>query len=156
MYSLKDFWRLEEKPKVSLLENYIFEARINGGLSFSQLTEQQQSAVSLETIFKASALSGIKLPTTELLVGVVEQEFSKYLLSFGFKNLNEQELNTALQINMPNNFSLPSGISIEPIEPFGDAVSVSYLGKVLLNYQVLRTMVDRKLKNFIDGNGYNY
>lgn len=129
---------------------------MSGGLSFSQLTEKQRLSVSLETIFKASVLSGIKLPTNEHLISFIEQEFSKYILTFGFKNLNDRELNAAFQINMPKYFSLPSGINLDDVEPFGDTISVSYLGKVLMNYQVIRSMVDRKLKNFIDGNGYNY
>lgn len=134
----------------------IFDARISEALSFYQLTSVEQQAVSFEFIFKASAISGIKLPTNEHLINITESELSKYILSFGFKELNEQEFGVALQINLPKYFSYPSGINLSEIEPFGDVLSVSYLGKILLNYQVIRNMVDRKLKNFIDGNGYNY
>jgi len=132
----------------------VLDARASGELSFSQIDEEKQKGIAFILIFKISVISGLKIPENQSFLDELAKQIVKYLTKFGFKNLTESEMELALQINIPSRFSYPIGFSMEIVEPFGDAVNVSYLGKVLNNYMGLRWLVDRRLQNFIDGVGF--
>lgn len=137
------------------MERMIFDARCIG-LSFSQLGSEQQSDVCSELIVKTATSTGLKLPTNETFCLVLEKQLIQYINDCGFSNFTAEEFDLSLLFNLENDIPLPSGIDIEKISPFGDAVSVSFISRLLKNYLIVRKMIDRKLQNFIDGIGYNY
>lgn len=132
----------------------VLDARTSGELSFSQLEEDKQHTAAFMLILRISVISGLKVPENQIFIDELASQVSKYLTKFNFKNLTESEMELALQINIPVRFSYPSGFSMEIIEPFGDAVNVTFLGKVLNNYMGLRHLVERRLQNFINGIGF--
>ena len=151
---MKDF--LVTKPKVSKVDSLVLEARVDGNLSFSQLGDNMQKSVIRQLILRASAISGLPVSGSQFILDALEDQLCKYLLKFNFENLNESEMELAFQMNQLNNVYVGNLIEIDKVEPFGSFVSVAYMAKVLGNYRILRNAIDRKLKNFIDGNGYNY
>lgn len=148
----------EDKPaRIGRIETLVLEARADDSyFSFSQLDSDKQHILASQLVFKAAAISGLSLSQNEYFCDELEKQIVKFFNQFGFSNLNEKEFELALQINLARRFTMPSGIELDNIEPFGAFVNVAYLAKVLDNYMVIRNMIDRKLKNFIDGNGYNY
>lgn len=154
---LKDFLESESRPKVSFVELQILGARTaDGAISLNQMSEDHLKSVACLFVFRAAAISGLNLPDNTFFVEEIEAQVLKFLLKFGYKNLNEKELELALQLNLPVYYQLPSGVDIQFIEATGSFVNVNFLGNVLKNYMTIRNVIDRRLKNYIDGIGYNY
>lgn len=97
----------------------------------------------------ACSVSGMELPVDTEIAESLKRLLLNFFLDFGYKLLNEDEFNLAFKLNShPVDF----GEDVPPqVANFGSFISVSYCGKVLSNYMILRIAFDRKLQNVIDG-----
>lgn len=102
-------------------------------------------------MLRGAAISGCAVPGTEFFAEIIADELTELILNFGYGDLTYDELLLALRINAKGGYKHPSGVELEHIAFFGNCFSIDYYSKVLSNYMMIRTYVDRKLKNFIDG-----
>jgi len=71
--------------------------------------------------------------------------------NFGYSELTEEELLLALRLNCITGVKYPSGLEIEKIPFTGATFNVFFISNVLENYMKIRTILDRKFQNKIDG-----
>lgn len=101
-------------------------------------------------LHNACAISGLGLPTNLKIAESLKGCLYNFLLDFGYKVLNEEELVLAFSMNSVQQ-KLTDGTVIPPVENFGEFISVLYCSRVLSNYMIQRLIFDRKMQNVIDG-----
>lgn len=104
-----------------------------------------------EVLFKITAITGIGLPNTDLLIKFLKEQIIDFLLEFGYEDLTIEEISLAFMINAENNLQTPSGIELQYIENFGKYINVYHFSKIVHNYMAIRNLLDRKIQNQIDG-----
>ena len=68
-----------------------------------------------------------------------------------FNSISLEEMVLAFRINSQCDWKYSSGEDVETIEIFGNHISVHYIAKVLSNYVLLRSGVEKEIGNIIDG-----
>jgi len=102
-------------------------------------------------MLRGAAVSGCVVPGTEFFAEIIAEELTAFILEFGYKDLTYDEIILALRINSKGGYKYPTGVDLEPVVFFGNCFNVDYFSKILSNYMVIRTLLDRKLQNVIDG-----
>lgn len=102
-------------------------------------------------ILNAAAITGCGLPQTEFFADILTEQVKVFLVEYGYEALTCEEVRFALFINEKRNVRLMSGVELVYVDFTGNHFNVSYLSKILHNYSILRTYLDRKFQNFIDG-----
>lgn len=148
IYSLKEIPSIE--IKLSDFENKIIEARLQG-VSFCQIDDSKIKWHIDQIMLRGAAICGCALPNTEFFADIIGEELLDFILNYGYKELTYQEVLLALRFNAKGGFGLPTGLELEIISFFGNCFNIDYISKVLTNYGKIRTLLDRKLQNVIDG-----
>ncbi len=104
-----------------------------------------------KVLSRVVAITGGKLPENENERLTLTIELIEFLIEFGYKLLNEDEIILGFQLNAAGDIKSSDGTPIPEIKLFGEYLNVHYFAKVLSNYMILRIQFDRKLQNFIDG-----
>ena len=146
--SLTDF--CPTKTKQSEIDKKIILARCTG-IPIYDIQENEVDASICKLMVQISCISGIGLPENESYWLVFVSELRSYLMEYGFESYTDDEIILAFQLNCGTVMRNAAGDFIEPIQLFGECISVDYVIKVLSNYRQLRNLLDRKLQNFIDG-----
>lgn len=126
------------------------EAR-NNGLSFCELNELESRVAIDQIMFRGAAIVGCSLPQTEMFAKFIAEEISDFILKFGYGELTEAEFLLAMQINAFGMIKNSLGNDIESVQFSGNNINVSFLAKVLSNYFVIRTGLETKIKNQLEG-----
>jgi len=124
-------------PNLGLDEKKIFDARMIG-CSVSDMNDSEVRAATTGVIFKISVICGCQVPTNELHIDALEQEFIIFLKEFGYSYLTVEEILTAFRMNA--NFRLD-----DKIETYGALFNIDYAAKVLKQYVNKRSLLDHKL-----------
>jgi hypothetical protein len=146
-YLLKD---LVGTTNLTKPEQKIIESRFVG-YSFSQLDEDDGKLAVDQIMLRVAAICGCALPNTEFFAKFIAEEITKFILDFGYSDLTLEEILLAFRFNARGGLKYPNGATIDPVFFTGCCVNVDYIAKVLANYMALRTQLDRKLQNKIDG-----
>lgn len=151
-YSLTDILDTLRKHKNSIdllpVERQILECRVEG----VSLCEMDQSELLLATdaiLISGGAITGCALPNTEFFAEKIGDEIRIFVCDFGYSELTLSEILLSMRINSANT-TFP-GCEITPVPFTGHCFNTTFLAKVLANYKEIRTMLDRKLQNLIDG-----
>lgn len=128
----------------------IFEARENG-LSFCELDETDMRYAIDQIMFKGAAIFGCALPNTEMFAKYISDEIRDYILEFGYGELTVSEIILAFKMNIGSEIKNPLGDNLKCVEFYGNSINVSFIGKVLSNYMIIRNNLDTRIKNQIDG-----
>lgn len=146
---LKDIWHGLKRRNDN--EEKIYEAR-STGKSFCDLSELDRRIATDKIMFHGAAASGCILPQTEMFAQVIAEEITTFILDFGYADYTLEEFLLALRINVTaGRIRNPMGEDLEQVQFSGTCINLMYLSKVFNNYRVLRTNLDSKLKNLIDG-----
>lgn len=147
-YSLEELPQ-ENLSKLGWVEKKIISARTSPDLSLGQMEAEERKALVENLVGQASAIVGCKLPQTDFFLSIIVSEIDTFLVEYGYADLNIEEVLLAIRINERGDF--PKSFDYERIPFFGQQMNVSFLAKVLGNYTTMRSILDRKLQNFIDG-----
>jgi hypothetical protein len=120
-------------------EKKIYDSRMIG-ISVQDMNESEVRAATTGIIFKISVICGCQVPTNELHIDALEQEFMVFLKEYGYDYLTVEEIITAFRMNA--NFRLP-----EKIETYGALFNIDYASKVLKQYSTKRYQLDNKLSD---------
>lgn len=120
------------------------------GKSISQLNENDLTYTSDQIIVRGAAICGCDMPQTDFFASVLSKEIINFIFEFGYENLTLEEIVLAMKINANNDLKNPLGEDLAQIDFVGRFVYVGFLAKVLKNYMILRTNLDRKFQNQID------
>lgn len=104
-----------------------------------------------QIMIRSVALYGCSLPQSDFLAQFISEETRKFILEFGYPELTLEEILLALMINTKSDIKYPSGNELQPVSFSGVYFNVNFLSKVLDNYSSLRTVLERKIQNHIDG-----
>lgn len=147
-------YRISEVPKEKLRmtgwEQKILDARISKNALIQFPTEELMERFNY-LLNSISAISGMPLPKNDVMGVIVKTELITFLLDFGYKLLNEDEILLAFRLNAQGMCRFGDGTFMPVIEPIGEGMNVLYVAKILSNYMILRNNFDSKLKNIIDG-----
>jgi hypothetical protein len=132
------------------VEEKILDARLVG-VSFSQLNSDQLRSATDQIMLKGAAISGCPTPLTEGFAEIIANELIIFINDYGYSNLTLKEILTAMRLNAAGGWKWPGGDVIERIEFSGACFNVTFISKVLYPYLVLRTTMDRKFQNKLDG-----
>ncbi len=130
-----------EGIKLTREEKLIAEARGNGP-SFEDLPVSAREVLVDEIMLRIASICGCSLPNTEFFAKYIADEISIFILKFGYGNLAGEEIFLAFRINC---------VRLEPVHFTGNCVNVDHISKVLAYYFDLRNLLDKKIKNKIDG-----
>ena len=131
-------------------EQRIIKSRLTG-FSFSQLDGKDKKISADKIMLNGAAISGCHLPATDFFASIIAEELIIFITDFGYGNLTEEEILLAFRFNSKGNLKLPSGINVEEVPFVGNCFNIDYMAKILYNYMILRTHIDRKIENHIDG-----
>lgn len=131
-------------------ETKILVARQEGE-SFCELSDLEKRVAVDQIMFRGAAICGCALPQTEVFAKFIAEEFTEYILRFGYEELTLEEILLALRINSYGRIINPAGEDLEQVPFTGNCMNVVYIAKVLKNYKVLRVNLDRRFENMIDG-----
>lgn len=137
-------------PKLANIEKEIIEARLVGE-SFSEMTDSDKRYATDQIIITCSAIYGCGMPLTEGFAEVISRETLTLIEKFGYSELTLAEVLLAMQINTVGNVKYPSGVEVEKTKFSGSCFNTNFLSGVLSAYMSLRTILDRKFQNHIDG-----
>lgn len=148
IYLLTDAPR--EKLRLTPPEEKILNTRLTKNSIIQFPTEELQDKMD-EILKVISAISGLPLPTNDGMGTVLKTELITFLMDFGYKLLNEDEIALAFRLNISSTVRFSDGTYMPVIEPVGNFLNVLYCAKVLSNYLIIRNMLDRKAQNVIEG-----
>lgn len=135
--------------KLNRKELQIIEARDNGAIS---QYEKENLRNEIDTMIpRFSAISGCNLPNTSFFSWFVTDEIMIFLRDFGYSDYSLQEVLLAFRFNSEGGNKYPNGEEVEQIRFTGSCINVDYLSKIMLNYKQMRDLLDKKIKNKIDG-----
>lgn len=139
----------KEKMRLKYWELQILDARISKNAIIQLQTEELQDRFA-ELLPQIAAITGMALPEGKF--GIVTQtEIITFLLDFGYKLLNEDEILLAFRLNAQGEARFGDGSFMEPIEPIGKYLNAFYCGRVLSRYMILRNNFDSQLRNIMSG-----
>lgn len=102
-------------------------------------------------MLKGAAISGCPTPLTEGFAQIIANELIVFINEYGYGNLTLQEVLTAMRLNAAGHWKWPSGDTVERIEFSGTCFNVTFISKVLYPYFAIRSNMDRKFQNKLDG-----
>jgi hypothetical protein len=132
------------------LDKTICVARLSGE-SFCYLEGNNLRVATDKIIIKGAAIAGCPMPQTEGFAEILSEEVVIFINDFGYSELTLEEILLAFRINAKGNIKLVSGNELDQVDFVGSNFNITFMGKILNNYLVLRRCVDRKLQNMIDG-----
>lgn len=118
----------------------IIEARTSA-IPLKDLSEDEFDASITGIIFNISVICGCQLPTHNVHVNALEKEFLIFLRDNGYSDFTSNEILLAFRMNA--NFLLPN-----KIEVYGAIFNIDFAGKVLRQYDLVRSQVDAKVGDF--------
>jgi hypothetical protein len=116
-----------------------------------QLNEDQLRLSTDQIMLKGAAISGCPTPLTEGFAEIIATQLVVFIKEYGYGNLTLQEILTAMMLNAAGNWKWPGGDVIERIEFSGTCFNVTFISKVLYPYMSIRSTMDSKFKNKLDG-----
>jgi hypothetical protein len=141
---------MKELKKKNKFDELISNAR-NSGLSFSEMNELETRVAIDQIMFKGAAICGCPLPQTELFAKYIAEEIKNYILDFGYSELTLDEIVLAFRINIGHRIKNSLGDDLICVDFYGHAINVSFIGKVLANYLVIRKSLDSRILTLLDG-----
>lgn len=137
-------------PRLTELERKIASSRITG-ISVCEMDDKESRLSADRIMFNCAALFGCPLPQTEGFAEILSKELFLFLNEFGYKELTLEEIMLAMRMNARGNLRYPSGMEVEQVQFHGNCFHVDFVSKMLSYYMTMRSNLDTKLKNFIDG-----
>lgn len=128
----------------------VLDARLEGKSFF----EQNNNEILLSTdqvILRCSAIFGCDLPHTDHFANILSEQIISFIMKFGYSELTVNEVILAMEINLPQCFTLGINYDIEQVLFSGRTVNVNFLAAILKNYKIVRHYFDRKIQNHLDG-----
>jgi len=104
-----------------------------------------------ETLYRISKISGVDVKSDEIDFELLKEELIIYLKNFGYLNYTVEEILLAVRLNSTPQYFQKNVLDVEKIKCSVKYLNVSYLSEVLANYSQLRVLVEKKVKNIIDG-----
>jgi len=104
-----------------------------------------------QIMFRGAAVCGCPLPQTELFAKFIAEEIESYLMGFGYKELTLQEVVLAFKMNIGHKIKNSLGEDLSCVEFYGNTINVSFIGKILSNYMVIRKGLEARIINQIEG-----
>lgn len=132
------------------VEAKIIKARQEGP-SFCEISSEEVRVQIDQIMLRGAAIYGCALPQTEFFAEFIAKELEAMITQFGYGELTVAEILLALRLNCINNTKYPSGVDAEKILFTGHSFNVNFIVSVLEKYMTLRTLLDRKIQNLIDG-----
>lgn len=102
-------------------------------------------------MFHACSIGGCGLPQTEAFAAYIAEDIEKFITTFGFEKLTEEEFLFALLLNSYGKIKNPCGDDLDDVQFVGNCINVKYLGQIFKNYKVLRDNLDNRLRNLLKG-----
>lgn len=137
-------------PGLTKVEKLIAKNRMKGK-SFVETEGNDRRVFCDQIIVRTAADTGCGLPNTDFYANVVCEEIEGLFIDLGYEELTLAEVILGLRLNMATGLRFPSGAEVEIVPFNGSNFNVGFLAKVLQNYMSLRTCLDRKLQNHLDG-----
>lgn len=119
------------------------------GVSFWEIPDNELAHLTDQIIITIAAISGIQLPETELLATRISKEMLK-LIAEKYSDYTAEEILTAIRFNNEYVLKNPAGEDIVRVDP-PSRICVSFLSRLLYNYNILRTLTDRMIENKVSG-----
>lgn len=141
---------MEQCPGLTKVEKLISRNRLKGK-SFIETEGNDRRVFCDQVIVRTAADTGCSLPNTDYFAGIICEELEGLFIDLGYEELTLYEVILALRLNMATGLKFPSGAEVELVAFAGQNFNVGFVSKVLQNYMSLRTCLDRKLQNFLDG-----
>lgn len=138
---------MKKKNKFDLL---ISDAR-SEGLSFCEMSSSEMRYAIDQIMFRGAAVCGCPLPQTELFAKFIAEEIESYILNFGFNELTLNEVVLAFKMNIGHKIKNSLGEDLTCVEFYGNTINVSFIGKVLSNYMVIRKGIEARIINQLEG-----
>lgn len=108
------------------------------GVSFKEMTENEQSIAIVSSVFNISVISGCELPTDKLHKAALNNEMKKFMKeNESFYNLTHDEILAAFRFNAAGKFD-------EKVKHWQGLFNLEYLGNVLLKWVEYKGKVKRK------------
>jgi len=126
-------------------------ARCSEGLSLNQIEDKILMDEFDETLYRISKISGVDVKSDEIDFELLKEELIIYLKNFGYLNYTVEEILLAVRLNSTPQYFQKNVLDVEKIKCSVKYLNVSYLSEVLANYSQLRVLVEKKVKNIIDG-----
>ena len=115
------------------------------------MAEDELAWSSDQVIMRGSALYGCKIPDSGFLGNFITEEIITFVNEFGYSELTLAEILLAMRLNAKGEMRWEGGSDIEQIQFTGDHFNINFLATILSIYLRLRTILDRKIQNKIDG-----
>lgn len=132
-------------------EKIIIKSR-QAGKPLSELEGNDRQSFLDQVIARVAAGCGCELPQSDFFAKIVSDELDGMLVDFEYDKLTLSEVVFAIRLNSnPKAMRVPSGIELDSVIFSGRTVNSYFVSRVLSNYMILRTCLDRKLENHIDG-----
>lgn len=135
--------------KLTIEQKMVREARTNGK-SFWEIPEDKHRHITDSIILAMAAITGAKMPNTELLAKYISDEMIRFIYDFGYEEYTAEEFISAMRINMLPTIKNAGGANLI-IKKLPKRVCVSFLADVMQNYRLIRTMIDRMVENKVNG-----
>lgn len=139
-----------ENLNLNQCEEKILDARLSDK-SIIQFPTDDLAEVFDRILFMIVTVTGYDIPQNDTQLGMLRTDITNFILEFGYKLLNEDEIILAFKLNGAGICAFADGTGIPEVIATNNRVSTMFCGKVLSNYMILRTALDAKLKNLIDG-----
>lgn len=133
------------------VEKMIYQARIDNK-AICEYHEKELQVQIASTILNISVICGAELPSDIDVTKLLCQQFSSFLMKFGYKEITLQEVILAFQLNCKTAVKKSSAIDIETVRFRGRFFNVEYASEVIANYMQYRYIFNRKIENFLDEN----
>ena len=131
-------------------ERMVLEAR-KKGVSFCNIPEEEVRWHIDQIMLRGAAIGGCAVPNTEFFAEIIGEELQDFITRFGYAEYTYEEILLALRLNAKAGYKFQSGALMETIAFYGNCFNVDYFSKIIANYQIIRTQLDRKVQNQIDG-----
>lgn len=132
------------------MDRKIIRSRLKGK-AYWELNPEEIRLATDSIMIKGAAISGCSLPITEGFAEIISEQLSIFINEFGYCNLTLSEIILAMHINAAGGLRYASGDTIDRVEFSGNCFNVVYISKILEVYKTLRSNLDRKFQNEIDG-----
>lgn len=127
----------------------IMKARFEGK-SFWEIEPEKHRFVTDEIILTMAAIYGCRMPETEILASYISDEMVNLILGFGYEDFTVSEIKLSLRFGADFSIMKKYDGFFEDVK-YPDIVCASFLSKILLNYNTLRTALDNRIERKIMG-----
>jgi len=121
------------------------------GVSFCHIPELEMRWHIDQIMLRGAAIGGCAIPNTEFFAEIIGDELQGFILNFGYAEFTYEEILLAMRLNAKGGYKYQSGAELESIAFYGTCFNIDYFSKIMGNYSAIRTQLDRKLQNQIDG-----